>query len=918
MDPLIEPDDAWKAEVRERVQKDLDSLAQEAFRDREVGLKNAESDIERKLVQEAFDDSIAHLRYIREEQIETEIQKERERMRVEGAHAHGSLQSASGTHHRRGISYSERHGAQNYQSRSSVDHKIWTPSISPEQDYFLEQQRRLGRPRANSTASRSSTPYQPFARSLQPNGRTVSASSTAKASSTGRSAPPPSVGQPRARTASMSSSAVSSSANANPSFTVINEDEYDVFAFDEFDGDYPGRPSSRRPSHVRPDAAEGRSGEGTAPMRIPIVRPEARSASHMARRAATADIVSGSPTAVSLASTAASASQPRSSSYLYVRTNTPHAPRSDDTGHDTADAGGSSGSDPDHADRVTVESEDLSEEEGELKNIRRRLEVARMKESVALGEFQRAMETYHSAKQAREAIEREVQGLEEKRVSKMKKMYREILRMPGKGKARSSSRTRPIDIPEILLAVLHAAGDRPGFWNACTTPLLWEILPDQLPLLKLIPDDAWSIDDGNPRSAYLSSLLLLSAADRPKYRITRTLKAEDWEPVMRLSRHVKVLRFDSQLLSPSVLPVILTSPPNSPILPQIERLQLTIYTAMDNRFLFFLCSPMIRDLQICIRCANVPSLAEISRICPQLTHLRLELIPMYIVDVLVVLLGQSSPLSRLRVLDPARVLRHPDICPAFAMTLVQYLGDSPCEIDTLDMPITQFTSYDQMKILLDAVTEHCSPTTLTHLRIRANGLPANRLMDQLSSPLLAPLDFFRPLSRHRNLQDVSLGEVGGGVSLTESEYGELAHWWPKLVHLQIPNMMGSSCTLQSLSMFAKHLKQLRTLTLKLDARSIDLPADEVAEAKVGPPVLENLDINDGRIEAADEVADILAAIFPLLRQVEYRAAEEEVLHGRWTARDRARAWSRVSKKLRWYQSIKNGPWVEFEDYDGGL
>ncbi|KAL1741621.1 hypothetical protein HDZ31DRAFT_66751 [Schizophyllum fasciatum] len=453
-DPMIEPDDAWKAEVRERVQKDLDSLAQEAFRDRELGLKNAESDLERKLVQEAFDDSIAHLRLIREETIEAEIQRERERMRTEGAPppahvAHGSLQSSS---HRRGISYSERHAAQNYhsprpsshrpESRSSVDHKIWTPSISPEQDYYLEQQRRLGRPRANSTASRSSTPYQPFARSLQSNGRTVSASTTAKASSSGRAAPPPStVPLPRARTASMSSSAVSSSAtnaNANPSFTVINEDEYDVFAFDEFDGDYPGRPASRRPSHVRPDAAEARAaGEGTAPMRIPIVRPEARAAAHMARRAATADIASGSPTAVSLASTAASASQPRSSSYLYVRTTTPHAPRSDDAAHDA----GSSGSDPDAADRVTVESEDLSEEEDELKNMRRRLEVARMKESVALGEFQRAMDTYHSAKQAREAIEREVQGVEERRVSKMKRMYREILRMPGKGKARSSSRS---------------------------------------------------------------------------------------------------------------------------------------------------------------------------------------------------------------------------------------------------------------------------------------------------------------------------------------------------------------------------------------------------------------------------------------------------------------------------------------------
>ncbi|KAL1741142.1 hypothetical protein HDZ31DRAFT_67218 [Schizophyllum fasciatum] len=115
-DSLIEPDDAWKAEVRERVRKDLNSLAQEAFRDREFGLKNAESDLERKLVQEEFDDSIAHLRLLREETIEAEIQRDRERMRYEGAPppahvAHGSLQSNS---HRRGTSYSERYAAQNY------------------------------------------------------------------------------------------------------------------------------------------------------------------------------------------------------------------------------------------------------------------------------------------------------------------------------------------------------------------------------------------------------------------------------------------------------------------------------------------------------------------------------------------------------------------------------------------------------------------------------------------------------------------------------------------------------------------------------------------------------------------------------------------------------------------------------------
>ncbi|TRM59523.1 hypothetical protein BD626DRAFT_507420 [Schizophyllum amplum] len=433
----FEPDDAWKAELRERVQKDLDSLAQEAYLDRELGLKNAGSDLERNLVQEVFDDSIAHLRTIREEQIEAEIQREREERRMArltgggdgGGHSYthsGSFQDS----HRRGISYSQRHNPSYHsprpsshrpESRSSVDHKIWTPSISPEQDYLLEQQRRLGRPRANSTASRSNTPYQSFARSLAPNGRTVSASSSAKvASSTnGRSAPPPTQPPTRTRTASMSSSA------NNASFQVINEDEYDVFAFDD-----------RRPSHVRQDG-EGRTGEGTAPMRIPIVRPEARSASQMARRAATADIASGSPTAVSLASTTASASHPRSSSYLYVRTNTPHAQRTSDAtdGSDPTDGGGSDPTDGGSGSEqgVTVESESLSDEEDDLKNARRKLEVARMKESVALGEFQRAMETYHAAKQTREAVEREVHSQEERRMSKMKRVYREILRMPKKG-----------------------------------------------------------------------------------------------------------------------------------------------------------------------------------------------------------------------------------------------------------------------------------------------------------------------------------------------------------------------------------------------------------------------------------------------------------------------------------------------------
>ena len=77
-----------------------------------------------------------------------------------------------------------------------------------------------------------------------------------------------------------------------------------------------------------------------------------------------------------------------------------------------------------------------------------------------------------------------------------------------------------IDIPEILHLVFDSIAKRPDCafryiedlkdlslrirelanfacvsraWNAVATPLLWEILPHQTPLLKLLPSDCWHI-----------------------------------------------------------------------------------------------------------------------------------------------------------------------------------------------------------------------------------------------------------------------------------------------------------------------------------------------------------------------------------------------------------------------------------------
>ena len=83
----------------------------------------------------------------------------------------------------------------------------------------------------------------------------------------------------------------------------------------------------------------------------------------------------------------------------------------------------------------------------------------------------------------------------------------------------SRNMARPIDIPEVLEYIIFIAAPRPiitqagpnpiateirarelsrftlvsRFWNSVATPILWEFLPHQLPLLKLLPSDAWTI-----------------------------------------------------------------------------------------------------------------------------------------------------------------------------------------------------------------------------------------------------------------------------------------------------------------------------------------------------------------------------------------------------------------------------------------
>ena len=214
--------------------------------------------------------------------------------------------------------------------------------------------------------------------------------------------------------------------------------------------------------------------------------------------------------------------------------------------------------------------------------------------------------------------------------------------------------------------------------------------------------------------------------------------------------------------------------------------------------------------------------------------------------------------------------------------------------------------------------QHCSPATLVHLNIIA-GQPPIPVVSQLPNPAMVPIEFFRPLSHYRLLESASLGESGGATGLTDDDYAELAQWWPNMVHLRIPNVTGTASTLKALLAFARHCKRLETVNLKLDAYSLSLSSDEIADAiPGGVPALKRLEINDGRIGTTDDVADCLSTLFPALMEVVYRGNDEWHFYddddeGPVIAREYA--WDRVSRMLRWHRKVKNGPWVDFEDFE---
>ncbi|KAL1716570.1 hypothetical protein EV715DRAFT_274905 [Schizophyllum commune] len=456
------------------------------------------------------------------------------------------------------------------------------------------------------------------------------------------------------------------------------------------------------------------------------------------------------------------------------------------------------------------------------------------------------------------------------------------------------SSIRPIDVPEVLYAILDAAAPRPEpvahrmpqrkeilayarllgryalvsrLWNECATPALWEMLPDQLPLFKLLPTDAWSMIDRETRWTLAEHGA--EFASNQMFDIKRELIADDWVVLQRLARHVKAMRLDGGAF-------LSFCPTSNDFMPP-RMVDTTL-----NSFRFF--SPQRSGIyksqaysaplqSWATYYANALGLPISASVFLPMTSFKIARLG----DPAYVLTKPESALTlrawRSAIFRSLRSLRLTSVCPAFALALLRSWGSAPRDIEHLHMPITQFRTRDEMRELIEAVARHCSPTALVYLNIMAEKSPAINFNHPLD-PLLVPIDFFRPLARHRRLEQVFLGEYLGALDLSDDDYSELAQWWPDLVHLRIPNTKGISCTSRTLLAFAKHCKRLESLSLQLDARSPCLPYSEIVEATREPCVLQRLEINGGSVEVAEDMmVEILSALFPGLREVEYQRVD---------------------------------------------
>ncbi|KAL1703050.1 hypothetical protein EV121DRAFT_281420 [Schizophyllum commune] len=441
----------------------------------------------------------------------------------------------------------------------------------------------------------------------------------------------------------------------------------------------------------------------------------------------------------------------------------------------------------------------------------------------------------------------------------------------------------------------------------------WSHIAHIVPLLRLIPEDAWAEDTIElPPGAY--------GRQRRNLRITRPLEPQDWESVSKRARFVRAQCFVDltfMLCSPSLVDAIVAYPPPSvPLFPNLSP------TSDANLFDPGQLAEKYHDLTMIhvgvgderypLRNDIVLSDAEITQRCEvRLARAlaacrRLREVTLYLGDAgpiapeIILALSKSTTIRDLRLefqclaADDVRIPesrsfpRFPALrsVAIFGLPLQRawrllcstgrdLVGDISIDQDPncSNQPPFSVESRDMLLSILRSIHDQYAP----YRSLRALSLEGTH-------PPSLTFDFsdVEMFAVFPHMTDFALNFEYAQVTITDRDCGEIASQWPCLRSFHIggsasPAVRGAypMLTLRALLAFAERCPQFAYLTLPVDATmvpTLQLDADGRAPQYWA---LQELAVQDSPIVSGEELGAWMAATFPGLRRVLFRFPEED-------------------------------------------
>ncbi|KAJ6577881.1 hypothetical protein B0H19DRAFT_1370941 [Mycena capillaripes] len=433
-------------------------------------------------------------------------------------------------------------------------------------------------------------------------------------------------------------------------------------------------------------------------------------------------------------------------------------------------------------------------------------------------------------------------------------------------------------------------------FNEPALALLWETQYSLIPLLKSFPSSTWEISDGS-------------------FKIRSPLTAGDWNPVLKYSRHIKIL-YDPEPeydipLDQSVMGSLIISFPAVPIFPNLREVS-TVSESTLFPYLGFLLGAQVTKLKIRLTGPAwcLAALPFIASKCPTLKHLDVydpfqdddstepvsslvsQLIHLQTLSVGTLnadAYRHLSGLCHLNTLDVRSLttepftipdhLPHASPFPALCrLTLsVESIHLATNFISCTDnAPLTEVSIRTRSSTTRSSLAffstlgSHCSSSHLRSIEVAHNSI-----FDEIDdSPELytMPSNVIQPLLKFPNLTRVEL-TAPLGFLVDEGFAVAMALSWPRIEHLSLgayfPFGYHSSMlkpTIMSLLSFSRNCPHLRYLSIAVDATNVQMNHPSLS-SRTRQTALEELYFPNSPIHSPLQVAQLLSSIFPSVSRI---------------------------------------------------